>query len=487
MSDTRRMRGRRVQIGWWTLTVALAATGQGKGGLGWNRGSTYAEGAPAPLKFMDGDVRVDAAAFAGDFYDDDLEEVWDKVNGDFADTKEPVGNGNIKPSDDFDSYVRKASNKGIAVETHKVTTDDGYILTLKRMYMAPEARNGEDDSGDEGSTNLELTRPVVFIQHGLLASSWSWLVNGADGGPAFVLANAGYDVWMGNNRGNTFSREHRTLSPDEEDFWQFSFEDMARYDVVASIDHTLATTGADSLSYVGWSQGTTQMFIAGLPEFHADRLKDKVNIFIALSPVTFLGHCKSVILNAMTYMGIANAVSKLYDKGFLLGPQWQHSVESTFCWLTFGIVCRISAATICGSSSLDDGSAVTDMAAHFPAGTSVKDMVHWEQGVSSEKFARYDYGKDGNLAHYDNKNAPSYDLSQHSIPTALLTGTHDDLVAEEDLEALNKVLPESSVVFRKSYKDFSHMTWVVGKKKAWGWMDDMKDLLNRYNPVANDS
>ena len=42
---------------------------------------------------------------------------------------------------------------------------------------------------------------------------------------AYVLADNGYDVWLGNYRGNRYSRRHLTLNPDSlfnRDFWQFS-------------------------------------------------------------------------------------------------------------------------------------------------------------------------------------------------------------------------------------------------------------------------
>lgn len=71
---------------------------------------------------------------------------------------------------------------------------------------------------------------------------------------AFVLADAGNDVWLANTRGNLYSRAHTSLAPTDRRFWLWSFDEIAALDLPAYFDLVLTRTNQSKLNYVGHSQ-----------------------------------------------------------------------------------------------------------------------------------------------------------------------------------------------------------------------------------------
>jgi gastric triacylglycerol lipase len=100
----------------------------------------------------------------------------------------------------------------------------------------------------------------VYLQHGLQDSSDTWVVNDEEKAPAFVLANRGYDVWVGNSRGNAYSNP-RINKKIKRTFWNFTFEQMAKYDLPAAFSYIGNLTNK-TIHYIGHSQGTMTMFAA---------------------------------------------------------------------------------------------------------------------------------------------------------------------------------------------------------------------------------
>ena len=78
----------------------------------------------------------------------------------------------------------------------------------------------------------------------------------------FIIADLGYDVWLGNNRGVHEYSSHETLSEADREYWEFSFVEMGLYDVTAQINFIFEETGLSKITYMGFSRGNQQMFYA---------------------------------------------------------------------------------------------------------------------------------------------------------------------------------------------------------------------------------
>ncbi|GMF29810.1 unnamed protein product [Phytophthora lilii] len=247
--------------------------------------------------------------------------------------------------------------RGYFVETHKVTTADDYILTTYRLF-----KTYAESQSKAKSTN---SKPAVLLQHGLLDSSFTFVCNFRNQSLAFVLADAGYDVWLANNRGTTWSREHSTYTDDDDEFWEFTWEDMGRYDLPSEINYVLNKTGRSMLSYVGHSEGTTQAFVA----FSTDQeLAQKVSYFAALAPVAWTGHLTAKIFKTMAKVHLekwfeAFGISEFSSKSTFI----QELIGGYACTLVDKL-CNSAISIVAGPSVSTNTSRIPVYISQTPAG-----------------------------------------------------------------------------------------------------------------------
>ena len=175
----------------------------------------------------------------------------------------------------FLDVLARYKDSNYPVEEHTVITSDDHVLTLFRI----QAKNGPITEG----------KPVVYMQHCLCGSADDYIINGEDNSIGLILANLGYDIWLGNNRGNKYSLG-ATKKMKNSKFWDFSFQEMGKYDVPAIIKYIVEKTNQQKIVYIGHSQGTSQMFAALSMPGTQDYVSQHISKFLALAPIVYLAN-----------------------------------------------------------------------------------------------------------------------------------------------------------------------------------------------------
>ncbi|XP_057245217.1 lipase member M-like, partial [Malurus melanocephalus] len=265
----------------------------------------------------------------------------------------------------FMNISQKITFHGYASELYEVMTEDGYFLTVNRI---PRGRRDRRQSG---------SGTPVLIVHGFCQDGGDWVDNFPDNSLAFILADAGYDVWLGNNRGNSWSRRHQNLSVDSVEFWDFSFHEMAMYDLPAMVGFILMQTEQEKLFYVGHAQGNTLGFIAfsSLPH-----LAKKIKLFFALAPVSTLRYARGPVLRT-AFLPESVLKEKYGSRELVLVKRKDRDALVVKCSRRVPAErCAIELFLAGGFDRENLNVSRLDVyLSHFPDYTSVKNLLHWGQ------------------------------------------------------------------------------------------------------------
>ncbi|XP_050352135.1 lipase 1-like [Nymphalis io] len=350
--------------------------------------------------------------------------------------------------DTYLNFTELTSKYGYKSEEHTVSTEDGYLLTVFRLLPKCNQRQ----------------RFPVILAHGIYDSSDAWILTGPQTGLGYILATKCYDVWAANLRGNVYSRKHIRLDPDKDpEYWEFSFDEIGRFDLPAIIDYVLGITAQSKTYYIGHSQGSTDFFVMGSlrPEYN-----DKIRLSILLAPVAWMKNLKSVIPKIIARQ-TKNIKDFLYTVGFrelFAKQQLIHAISEILCQYFPQEVCGTALALTTGyvrGSITSKNLAV--VIGHLLVGVSVKTLAHFGQLIVSQKFQRFDEGKEINIKTYGTVTPPQYNVSLITSPIVLVCAENDWVSSLRDINILQSRLPnvvEKYIVPEPTWSHNNHL-WGV--------------------------
>lgn len=204
------------------------------------------------------------------------------------------------------------------------------------------------------------------------------------------------------------------------EFWDFSLDELAVFDIPAMIDYILAVSKFETIVYGGFSQGTAVGF-ASISVY--PRLNNKIEKFIALAATTVPRGLKhgigATLIRASPeaiyfFFGRKSFISFAYFWSQCLSPDMyrlviDYALEYFFGWKSKNMDIRTKQQAY----------------QHLYGFTSVKQIVHWFQIIRSRRLQMYD---DGPSIFSKSHVIPRYRLSKVSIPILMFYGEKDLLV-----------------------------------------------------------
>ena len=366
------------------------------------------------------------------------------------------------PSVCFQSFEETCLRAGYQVQTHFVTTKDGYILRLFRVQKPGAAATA---------------RPPVLMVHGLTHTALAYVVCQNAKPPAFQLADTDFDVWVASTRGNHLSKMHVSLDTDSKEFWDFSAQDLAEKDLPALIDFVLANSGAQTVKYVGHSQGTYLLMhlLSYLPQYN-----QKVDMGVLLTPFSGMFSPQAKYLQLFMHPWMHKYLEYKQAYGVMTNPSATGMAKflARFPDLAVSLTKERYDITL----AKDSKDVIPVYFQRLIGGTSLKNLIFWAQVVAAKnpRPRKFDYGPVKNQTVYGSPVPPQLDYSQIKVPLAILAGAHDTIVSPADTDILRMQLTKEQVVFYRSDYKLDHFGFVCSKDMSY--MEDVIRLLKTPRP-----
>ena len=280
-----------------------------------------------------------------------------------------------------------------------------------------------------------------------------------------------------------YCQRHIKYNTTQEEFWNFSIDQMAAFDIPAMINYTVSLTKQSKIFFFGHSQGAMVLFARLSSDMD---LSSKIKLFLAVGPVAHLSNLIGPIKYVAEF-GLDRWFELFGRKDFLPSNALTQDIADKLCghfWID-EILCKNGINIISGPSDNLNTTRIPVYLSHCkyflikktkyilkikkktlfqfqdPAGTSTKTINHYSQLVVNKKFQMYDYGAHDNLIFYNQSTAPIYDIRKIQVPVALYTGGSDWLADLNDVNILRQSLPNIVDDYTVEGWDHSDLVWAT--------------------------
>lgn len=316
-------------------------------------------------------------------------------------------------SEDDDDVLELINSSGYIGEFHQIVTEDDYVVGVHRIL----------------ARNQKIPKYPVLLMHGFLTTPMSFFITSKKNSLPFMLANSGYDVFMGSRRGTKFSSNHRNFSSESKEFWDFTWHTIGMYDLKAMIDFTLETTNKTKCFYVGYSQANIELLVllSSRAEYNAKIIQaHMMSVAITFPNIHELGKFLSPLLlnyaksnedflyfNMKTFIPFQVELAKLLCNSFI--PMRVEICKN----IIFYMVGRNRRSTEVHPSTY------ASMFKNLSPRVGLKQLLHFAQIIMSGKFQQFDHGKEKNVILYNTTIPPKYDLAKVVAPIYMFVGGQD--------------------------------------------------------------
>ncbi|KAL3174077.1 hypothetical protein MRX96_011818 [Rhipicephalus microplus] len=363
---------------------------------------------------------------------------------------------------------------GYTCETFKTTTEDGYVLEADRVGKK---------KGLLGRSLLTPKHSPIILVPGILSESGTWFVNFPSQSPGYILADHGFDVWAMNTREIAArSRNIHHIRADDDRYWQWSFNEIGRYDLAATVDLVLNTTGASKVTLLAFSQGFTSslVLLSTRPEYNR-----KVSLLMGYGPVANLSGVQFPFPQIIAVSDpIFLLLDPIGDSGYFYLPEAPREMMQAICDNYKEQVCSTSLiVTMISSPQQVNSTRMPVILAHYPIGTSYKNLRHFVQIYRTGRFAMYDYGFLKNIEKYGKAVPPNYPVERIEVPVALFSSVGDTVADSDDVSDLAQAL-YGTLFFHNVVPptNFRHLDFVLGHQATDFLHENMLAAIDKKVP-----